>query len=251
MIIRSFTVTVVFAVLTLASAGLSATQAEETPHEKARKELKAKYGVEPYGWLGWADEPVEKSLRELVRDVAAKQAGLSASALYTIAIGEGLNRWIDVNLNSDRTVNLKASIDGYGYLGVDDFHSDVVRLRATGVLADSFKEGTNYIRITRKNEQGREVQSARFPTLADGLTALAAMIAHRRGLVRATPEGGNLDADNDFFWTYAFFVDGEGDGKEHIKAAKGDFTKSTRETIKDKSLRRLVTMRFVDKFVAF
>jgi hypothetical protein len=229
-----------------AKPGLSQDQ-----YEKAKAQLKAKYGYEPYRWLGYADEPTEESLRKMFRDVAAKQTSISVSELYTIAIGEGLNLWIDNHRNPDKTIKTNDPIDGFGNLGLDDFHSDITRLQVGGYLSKDFNEGTHYVKTTRRNEQGREVQSARFTNLTNGITALAAVIAHRRSLAIALPEGTNLDSDNLFFWTYAFFVDGEGDGIAHIKSAKGDFTKSTRNIIKEKAVRRLSTLRYVEMFLKF
>lgn len=243
-----------FLLLANASGKAQATQKKQKQDEykKARAELKAKYGYEPYRWLGYADGANERKIRKVIKEVADAFPNISPAQLYTVAIGEGLNLWIQDNYTADASdVQIGNPISGYGYLGTDDFASDRKRFVSGGHLRKDFDEGDEFTEYETENEQGRTVKTADFTSLKYGLEALAATLEHRRSLVKKAVGNKKLDDDNWFFWTYAFFVDGEGDGKKHIKQAQADYTKSTRTQIKYKALRRTATVRYVEQFIDF
>ncbi len=220
--------------------------------EKARSELKQKYGVEPKRWQGWADEETERPLVTLFEKHAIK-TGLSASMLYTFAIGEGLYQWIDLHTKNGKT-DFSGDVDGFLYLGTDFFCTDVTRLIAEGVLRKDFKQGTDYTCAERVNEQGKKVPYGVFKGLDRAVESFAASVALRKKLFERDAKSlklGAADGDQECFWIYAYYVDGEGDAKAHLEKTGLDFQKSKRTDIKERSLLRVSSWRYVQKFSIF
>ncbi len=212
--------------------------------EKTRAELKKKYGVEPKRWQGWIDSDSERPVA-LPFEEFGKQKKIAPTYLYTLAAGEGLILWLQ------KHPKLIGKIDGYNFLGADQFCSDVARLKAGGFLRSGYREGANYTCLTTENEQGKTVKYGVFESYRDAIEAFSALVVHRRSLfLKHAKEFGyeKPTEDQTAFWTYAYFVDGEGDAKKHLRETGLDFFKSKRTKVRDLAILRVSSWRYVQAY---
>lgn len=179
-------------------------------------------------WSGFVDEEKEKPVFDWFKDKPVSN-NLNPAFVYTIAAGEGMARYFTGEYGEKQAkadAQDKAFwVDGFEYLGLDRFVEDLPRLRAAKLLPASFKEGVNFKKDTHKSEIGETVISADFPSFADGVAALVASLRLRNELVKKDAADAKLqitEADQEAFWTYAYFCMGEGAGKKIMAEAKGN-----------------------------
>ncbi len=246
-----------------------------TPSKEA---FKSKYGADKvYQWSGYLDEPREANVVALIEKIAAKQ-NLIPSYFATIAIGEGLGLYIDNNyhfVNKKKTktgkiikiekVKTNVKIDGFEYLGTDDFGSDFIRYKKylpkdynKGKTTADFKNKlqAEFITVSRINELNKETTSALFKNLESALWAFGATLKHR--LERCKLKGKNLGYSNPTedqlaYWTYVFFQ-GEGNATRWLtnnKSFKYKSNASARGEVNRLALNRLATWRFLQSYNLF
>ncbi|MEM6730341.1 MAG: hypothetical protein AAF658_02225 [Myxococcota bacterium] len=165
-------------------------------------------GVMPRRWAGWIDEARELSIVRAVLNAARPQDGVSADFLYAIAIGEGMNVYLDRSLGLSQ-VAIEHPVRGFGEMGLDFFAAEYEQLRR--FLPADYRQGTfegdgNFYLAGGVNEV-ETISSANFHTLQDGLYAMSAMLADRRiqALADAEERGLQLDAEATEFYTYVYF----------------------------------------------
>jgi hypothetical protein len=167
---------------------------------------------------------------------AVADAELPADQLYAYAQKEGLVDYtrdqINLSKNADPTkaqlrgVSTSQPIDGFDYLGLDDYGTETKKV--TGFLPSDFDD-SKVKKIKKTNEKGRVVTSGEFPNIRMALQALAAMLKRRRNVFQenakamgyATPSQDEL-----IYWTYVYFNSGEFAGKEQLKKYKDKRTLS-------------------------
>lgn len=177
-----------------------------------RNQEHARFGVLPKRWLGYLQPPSGDSVAAAV--LAANEATgnrLDPAWLYTVAIGEGLNGYLDA-----KNAGEKPELDGFQYLGTDTFGTRAAQLRAQGYLPKDFVAGKDYGTEGNLNEHGEKVLSGTFKTLPGGLTALAAMLLKSQDEAMASAKeiwGPNvqLTPDEVRFWAYMDFNVGPGE----------------------------------------
>lgn len=183
--------------------------------EAERAKLIDALGVRPLKYSGYLNEMAELPVAQLLLDAATPE--VSASFLYAVAMGEGLNLWLDKA--SPAVPLLEQPVRGFQYLGVDTFGTRVDGLRRNGLIPDTFREGVDYTLSTHTNEKGERVTSADFPTVKAGITALTAMVAdeRRRFLADAERIGVAPTADQINFFTYLYFNTGSNGGRRLLE----------------------------------
>ena len=228
--------------------------------KEIKDELKLRYKARKvFGWSGYADDPKEKPLADLIERIA-KERNFIPSYLYTIAIGEGLGfNYVDILSNyspdpadpKEKLLRTDKPINGFQALGVDDFSDDFPRVKK--YLPSDYNEGDEFTKKTiRRKEWGKTiVNSAEFKDLESALYGFAAILAHRRDLfLKHAKEFKyvSITEDQQAYWTYIYFQ-GEGRGRQYLKAnLSADYGKaavSSMKEVKQKSLERLATWRYV------
>lgn len=193
----------------------------------------------------------EANVVQLLESTCVTIPSIFPTLLYTIAAGEGLILWIDANYDPTppNNVMINNRINGFNYLGTDDFGGDFSRYQP--FLPTTYNEGDEFDIYNATNELGQPVISADFKNLESGLLGIGAVIAHRKNkfLTDATGLGySNPNIDQIVFWTYIYFQ-GEGRGKNYLIANKGfDFAKEAPLNMRDirrLALERLATWRYI------
>jgi hypothetical protein len=175
--------------------------------------IQARFGVRPKRWYGYLTPPsVGNEVAAAVNAASSATGGRVPPAwLYTIAMGEGLNLYLEGGPPSKQGA---FSLDGFYYLGTDTFSTRAAALAKEGYLPKNFTLGKDYVTVAHTNEHGDTVQSASFKDLTTGLTALASMVAESRDRVLADAKkiwpGVTLTEDDIRFWTYLDFNVGSG-----------------------------------------
>jgi hypothetical protein len=208
-------------------------------------------GIRVYEWIGYIDDSREANVVQLLENTCEIIPSLFPSLLYTIAIGEGLNLWIDNNYSPTppHNVMINNRINGFDYLGTDDFGSDFARYRP--FLPNTYNEGDEFVPYNAINEHNNPVISADFKNLESGLLGIGAVIAHRKN--KFLSDALELNYDNEpnidqiIFWTYVYFQ-GEGRAKKYLQNNNDfDFSKNTQNMtqIRRLALERLATWRYI------
>ncbi len=204
-----------------------------------------------FEWTGYINDSREANVRQLLENTCITIPSIFPTLLYTIAAGEGLILWIDANYDPTppNNVMIDNSINGFTYLGTDDFGGDFSRYQP--FLPSTYNEGDKFDIYNATNELGQPVVSADFKNLEAGLLGIGAVIAHRKNkfLTDASDLGfSSPNIDQIVFWTYVYFQ-GEGRGKNYLITNKGfDFTKespSNMREIRRLALERLATWRYI------
>jgi len=133
--------------------------------------------------------------------------------VYAGALSEGLDEFMDKYPGLDAK-----KVDGFEYLGLQQFGTHAPALRLKGYLPEDFREGRRFELINRMNEKNEPVVSGRFRSFEDAILATTAEYAWRRDVLRADlPELGihekkfaGISID---FWNYAYYIGGNGCGK--------------------------------------
>ena len=217
-------------------------------------------GTKVYKWIGYIDDPREANVVQLFESTCNVIPSIFPSFLCTIALGEGLNLWINNNYSPTppHNVMINNRINGFECLGTDDFGSDFMRYKP--YLPNTFNEGDEFVRYNATNEHQNPVISADFKNLESGLLGVGAVIAQRKDkfLSDASSFGyGKPNSDQLFFWTYVYYQ-GEGRAKAYLKDNQGfDFCKKAptavvvgnkkydMTSIRQKALERLATWRYI------
>lgn len=204
-----------------------------------------------FEWRGYIDDSREVNVRQLLENTCITIPSIFPTLLFTIATGEGLNLWIDANYDPSppNNVMINNRINGFNYLGTDDFGGDFSRYQP--FLPTTYNEGDEFDIYNATNELGQPVISADFKNLESGLLGIGAVIAHRKNKFLTDASGlgySSPNIDQIVFWTYIYFQ-GEGRGKNYLIANKGfDFAKEAPLNMRDirrLALERLATWRYI------
>ncbi|MDH7446805.1 hypothetical protein [Aquimarina sp. 2201CG14-23] len=224
-----------------------------------KEDLRKKYDARKvYGWSGYVDDPSEAAILTLMEDISA-DLGIIPSYFNTIAVGEGLNLFVDDNYDPKppHHVIIDQPLSGFNVLGTDDFGSEFPRYKKylpktynEGKTKADFKTGAEFIQEVRTNELGKKTISGIFKDLESALWAFGATLAHRQNLFLSHASSfayGTPTEDQQAYWTYVYYQ-GEGNAKRWLKANKGfDITtnKSSRGQVHILATERLATWRYV------
>jgi hypothetical protein len=233
------------------------------PADPVAGPLLQKYGVLPYLSAGFYQYEWEEYARclpaealQIFKNVAAKLR-LDPYDLYTVAMGEGLGFYFDRQLNSEQL--LAGPVDGFVYLGVDFFVSDLPGLISRGLLDSGFRKGVAFdTRIVERNEPADggvpiRLEVPVFKDLETALLGFGAVYADRTDLAIefARSRGfGTLDRDQRSFLGY-FFYQNPGSARSSMQAnGTKVFTNQPDgvrpKDLRTKSLKRVVTARYLE-----
>jgi len=157
---------------------------------------------------------------------AASDADMPADQLYAYAMKEGLVDYVRDEIGLGKTadpsttqlfgVSTTKSISGFGYLGTDDFFTELTAKEPLTSFLPKGYDTTKLTRDPRTNELNRTVESAIFPNLRMGLQALAAMMKRRRKIFRdeVVAHGYSTPSTDELvYWTYVYYNAGEFNGQ--------------------------------------
>lgn len=180
----------------------------QKPVKEQKTFLTEKYGKAPRQWTGYANEPRESEVVRIIELVAAFYA-IQPSLLYTIAIGEGLNLYIDANTTSTR-VNVDQEVSSYQSLGMDFAAEQIPKLKS--LLPADYNKGDEYTEDTpfMRYEGGgpTEVKPVTFKNMESGLYALGALIKFKQNTLLADAAGYGYGVPNEdqlMYWTYYYY----------------------------------------------
>ncbi|HWN66483.1 MAG TPA: hypothetical protein VNM90_02525, partial [Haliangium sp.] len=126
------------------------------------------------------------------------------------------------------TVPVDEEINGFTYLGLDDYQDDLNAKRKPmrDFLPSSFDE-SKVTPVQRQNEKGRTVRSGKFPDLKAALQAFSASMKRRRALFLEDAQAAGYGAPSQeelVYWTYIYYNAGVEIGKG-MKGGKGQLLK--------------------------
>jgi hypothetical protein len=165
---------------------------------------------------------------------SATAVGLPPEELWTYAMKEGLAAYVRDEIGLGRTadpttaqlagVSTSKEVEGFTYLGTDDFFADLNAKRepAKAFLPSGY-DLTKAKPATRVNEHGRTVNTVTFANLATGLQGLGALLRRRRALFLddAKANGyGTPTTEETVYWTYVYYNAGENNGQLKKHAGK-------------------------------
>ncbi len=236
-------------------------QKKRETYAQVRERLKNQYGARKvYRWLGYADDPTEKIVVDLVKHYSST-LNIEVSYFYTIAIGEGLgDEYLNLPYARDKKGLIRSdqSLSGLRVFGVDDFSDDFPRVKK--YLPSDYNEGDEFYKIEghRPQDFGRKkVNTAIFKDLESGLEGFGAILRHRRDIfLREAKQFGYPTPTEDqiAYWNYCYYQ-GEGRARRYLEYNGGlDYTKpapiNMRE-IQQLALERLATWRYVQYYNLF
>lgn len=224
-----------------------------------KEAFKDKYGVENvYTWSGYIDDDREAGVLKLIITISGS-LNISPSYYSTIAIGEGLGVYIDYNYASTEPFNviLDKPVDGFSFLGTDDFGSEYNRYKKylpdtynEGIGFNDFNTGAEFFKKRTDNELGHKVVSAIFKDLESALWAFGATLKHRKDtFLRHAKEFGyrRPSEDETAYWVYVYFQ-GEGRARTWLRANKGfniNNNMSDRGQVHKLAMERLASWRYL------
>jgi hypothetical protein len=185
--------------------------------------MEQKYGVRPRHLFGFINGPDEKMLVDAIYKNSGD--GISPEFLCSVAFGEGLNYYHEAGFRGAEKVN------GFSYLGLDNFSDDISRLKAKGYLPANFNEGDEYtvseeVLPASESGAGKTVRSAEFKDINTAMMALKATLAHRSDVFLNDAErilgetaATKITDDEKDYWTYYYFNAGEGNGENRLRNA--------------------------------
>lgn len=245
-----------------------------------KQQISEKYGgVTVFQWSGYADEPKEKPLVDILETIG-KDLSIAPSFLYTIAIGEGLGlTYMDGDLHSTHytggagkeILRTDLEIDGFQVLGVDDFGTEYNRYKK--FLPDDFNKGPlttdlagqrhltvgdhEFGTYPTTNERGETVYPGFFRNFEASLRGFAATVAHRKSIFHRDATAlkySTPSEDQQAYWIYVYYQ-GETRAKRYLNANGGhDFNKkasSNMGQIRRLALERLATWRYIQALKLF
>lgn len=185
--------------------------------------IEQKYGVRPRHLFGFINGQDEK----MIVDAIYKNSGdgISPEFLCSVAFGEGLNYYHEAGCRGTEKIN------GFSYLGLDNFSDDISRLKAGGYLLGNFNEGeectvSEEVLPASESGAGKTVRSAEFKDINTAMIALKATLSHRRDAFLNDAErilgkeaAAKITEEEKDYWTYYYFNAGEGNGKNRLRNA--------------------------------
>jgi hypothetical protein len=224
--------------------------------------LLARYKVLPYSNAGFYLHEWEEYARCLPAEArgifhrVAGQLGLNVYDFYTVAMGEGLGFHFD-HIQSAQDL-LDAPVDGFAWLGVDFFLSELPGLIQAGLLPADFRAGVAFdTQIVERNEPGDNgvpitltVPVFRnFNAAVMGFGAVYAARVRRAQAFARTSGLGTLDQDQTSFWGY-FFYQNPGLAQSSMRNNGISVFTSQPDSIRPKdirtkSIKRVVTARYL------
>lgn len=191
--------------------------------QKAYNQMVAKYGARPYRRSLRIDDWDKNFTDIFVRLEAQSKIGTKRHEYFTIAFNEGCQIYMDKHYGKKFTVYM----DGFRYLGIDDFKTYYDTLKTLGLLRPDFEEGVNkdFQWNEEQNEWDWVLFSADFKDLYTGLEAQAALWDYMKTQVLyygkkygyKTPTNDQL-----LFWSYLFY------NRHHLlKSFKGKLPAAT------------------------
>lgn len=202
--------------------------------EKARlkvleESIQSQYGVRPLRYFGYLDEKGEQALAEAILEGSRRANGnphgvsVDPAFVFTVAMAEGLNLWMNVNYDGNYPNWMESAVDGYQYVGLDWFKREQKELKSGDFLRSTF-QGFREDRWV-SNEKGERLKVGVFYNLSDAMEALAATIAYRKWLFLEDARKflgeqtvGELTEAEINFWTYIYFNPGPGFGMEQLQS---------------------------------
>lgn len=185
-----------------------------------KKAALLKYGVRPRNYLSYIDSPKESALVEAVQKYSSEE--VSPEFLYSVMMGEGLNQYFDQG--GSRAERGEARVSGYHHIGLDQFGSDVERLKTAGYLRNDFDGYTLDPRPENDALVPHPVLSANFKDLPHAVEATAAELEWRRAefykdAYDLLGEEGleNLTLIEVDYWNYVYFNAGLKNGRNMLK----------------------------------
>ena len=190
------------------------------------KNLKAKYPKQQtHYWL--KNSPAQ--FLEIIYKVANKI--ISPIELWAYAFKEGIDKYvrkqIGISATTDPTeaqlgkVSISKSVSGFGFLGLDDFMTDLkakrkplIKFLPKGYDLKKVKE------VKKINEHGRTVRSGKFPNMLMAIQAFEANLRRRRSLFIEDAKKYKYKKptqDELVYWTYVYYNYGEFGGKAQLK----------------------------------
>ncbi|WP_282147858.1 hypothetical protein [Algibacter lectus] len=226
-----------------------------------KKEIQDMYDVYVNAWGGYADEPKEAPVVEIIEGIA-KDIGLPPSYLFTIATGEGLG-WIylsDLKNYKNGKVITDKKISGFQNFGLDFFGNPKEWPNLKKYLPKTYNEGDEFVSIAEKRDEayGKEtVYSADFKNLESSIWAMAAVLKQRAD--RFERDWNELNyikptEDEWAFWTYFYYQRPEL-AFQRIKELKSYdifyLKTSDRTKIRTKALERVAAWRYIQYYNIF
>ena len=218
---------------------------------KTEEYIEKQFGTKPYRWDGYLNESGGLEFKSMLQNIAAT-GNITASELYTLAIGEGLYYNHIKTLGYDNN----AQVFSFHSLGLDHFYSNLPKLIELGYLNSEFNEGDEFTKDElRINESNQIVKPVVFTNLTNAMQAFSAELNWRRDRLISDANILNYGlptADQLMFWTYVYFQ-GMHNGKTLLTANKGwdyyqlklDLSSQNPSSVASKAYRRLVTWEFL------
>ncbi len=234
---------------------------ERKSYLERKKELTSYYNARVSTYEGYANEPREKAIVNIVEEVSLF-VNINPSYLYTIAVGEGLgSQYLDFMFDSKTGMLVTdVEVDGFQNLGLDFFSVNSEISRVKKYLPSNFNENDEYkiYQVERNEKYGEEiVPSATFKDLESAMYGFAAVLKHREELfLRACKQLGYTrpTEDEKAYWTYYYFQ-GEGQAYQVLSHNKGlnifNNISVSRQSVHKKALERVASWRYVQHFNIF
>jgi hypothetical protein len=245
--------------------GSGSVVTEISMNDAVARRLYSQYKVMPYLSAGfyrleWEDygRCLPDEARRLFVETAS-QLGVNSYDLFTVAMGEGIGFYFDLPHTRDSLLN--GPVDGYVYLGVDFFISDLPGFKTRGLLPQTFSEGNQFsVRQVVRNEPGDNgvpitLNVPVFNGLRSALTAMGAYYADRQNIARRYAQTlglGTLSKDEISFWSYYFYQNpalARSSMRNNGKRVFATGEDSVRpKGIRNKSAKRVVTARYLESY---
>lgn len=226
-----------------------------------KKELKEVYDVHINAWGGYADEPKEQPIVEIIEKIA-QEIDIVPSYLYTIAVGEGVG-WLYLsdpgNYNKGKLVTNK-KINGFQNFGLDFFGNPKEWPNLKKYLPNTYNEGDEFESVPeiRNEAYGKEtVYSANFKDLESAIWAIGAVLKQRAD--RFNRDWKKLGypkptEDEWAFWVYFYYQRPEFAflKMKELKNYNIFYRKTLdRKKIRTKALERVAAWRYIQHYNIF
>lgn len=236
--------------------------------------LYQKYRALPYrasGFYRYEWEEYGRCLPNEAKEIfwgTAQTMGVDVYDLFTVAMGEGLGFFFDKTTLrggpddvSSKEALLGVPVNGYGYLGVDFFLSNLPSLISSGLLPPDFQEGRAFTTFSvERNEPADNgtpivIRVPLFVNLEKAILGFGALYAQRVRMAESQARTlglGTLNRDQNTFWGYYFYqnpgiaADAMRNSGLGILSSKPDEDRPW--DIRRKSLKRVVTSRYFEGY---
>jgi len=174
--------------------------------KKASTSIQAKYGARPYRRASRIDD-YDKAFSDMfIKLEQNSKIGTSRYEYFTLAFNEGCHIWMDKHYGKPFNVYM----DGFRYLGIDEFKFYLDTLKSLQLLRNDFQEGfdKDFVWNEEENEWDWITTSADFKDLYTGLEAQAAIWDYMKMQVKFFGKKYGYKAptnDQLVFWAYVFY----------------------------------------------